>query len=203
MGAVHGVAGLERRDAAPPLLAEELAGLRRGHEQLAVGLREAPEREDLDRPGEVDLALLHDHPDPGVLGVGGLEHLHALVGLVDGVLLGDPHGGEDLVTLGVVQGDVLTLLDGVGGVLGLGQGNRDGPEQAVGHPHAVADAPPVGVGHEALEGREAPDAHHDQVADLTRGQGELGQRRRALPLRGQGPAFEQERPQLAPAVRID
>ena len=95
--------------------------------------------------------------------LGGLVDHHALVLLVDGVLLGHRHGGQDLAGLGVGQCDVITFIDALGGDFVGGQGDRDRPEQTVGHLHAVTDAFPVCVGHEAFERGEATDTHHNDV----------------------------------------
>jgi len=117
-----------------------------------------------DRAGEVDVTLGHDHLHPWMLDVGGLVDHDALVGLVDGVLLGQAHGRHDLVTLGVDQRDLLTLVEAVGqGPVG-GEGDRDRPEQAIRGLHGIADPLPVEARHEAVERGETTDTEHDQVA---------------------------------------
>ena len=49
--------------------------------------------------------------------VGGLVDLHAFMVLVDGVLLGDGHGGENVVAFGIEQRDFITVFQFVGGGL--------------------------------------------------------------------------------------
>ena len=164
--AVHRVTGLERRHRGPAVFLELFTGFGRRQELVAVLFLELADREHLHRTGDVHLALGHDHLDARVLEVGGLVDHHALVRLVDAVLLGHLHGGHDLAGLAVHQGDIRAFLDAVRGELVGRERDRDRPEQAVGHLHAVAHALPVGLGHEAGERGEAADAEHDDVADF-------------------------------------
>ncbi len=122
--------------------------------------------------------------------------------LVDGVLLGHLHGGEDLVTLGVEQRDFLAGIDAVGSRLVGGQGDRDRPEQAVGHLHAVADAFPVGVGHETRQRREAADTHHDDVAGFTGRDVHLRKGGGTVFFCSERIAFEQQRLEISTAVGL-
>ena len=170
---MHRVAGLEGRYLGPAQLLELGTGLGRGHELLAVFFLEAAGGQDLDRTGQVVLALRHDHLDAGVLEIGGLVDLHALVGLVDAVFLGHLHGAHDVAAFAVDQCDLVAGLDRF--VIGR-QGDGDRPEQAVGHLVTVAYAFPVAVGHEAVQRGEAADAHHDEVAGFARGHLDLRQR---------------------------
>ena len=77
------------------------------------------------------------------------------------VLLGHLHGAHDFAGFAVNQGDIVADLDAF--VVGR-QGDRNGPEQAVGHFVAIAHTLPVSMRHEAVERREAADAQHDKVA---------------------------------------
>jgi hypothetical protein len=65
---------------------------------------------------------------PGLVGFGHLE------------FFGDLHGGHDLVAFGIVQGDFVADVDGVGIFLAGVQGYRDRPEGAVGHQEVFTDA---------------------------------------------------------------
>ncbi|MCZ7654297.1 MAG: hypothetical protein M5R42_08385 [Rhodocyclaceae bacterium] len=139
-----------------------------------------------------------------MLQVGGLEDHGAFVRLVDGVLLGDLHGGEISPLSGSSSATSEPVLmpsattSSVDSVMGIGQ------EQAVGHFHAVAHAPPVAVRrHEAVERREAADAQHDDVALLAQADLDFRQRLRACQFGLERLALQQQGPQCAPAVRID
>jgi hypothetical protein len=56
------------------------------------------------------------------------------------------------------------------------------------------------VGHEAFQGGEAADAHHDQVAGLARGHLDLGEGLGTGQFGFAGSAFEQQRLQFATTV---
>ena len=75
--------------------------------------------------------------------------------------------------------------------------------QSGGHLHAVANALPVGMGHEAVERSEAALAHHDDVTLLAGADRDPGQRRRAGQFGLERLALEQQRAQTATAVRVD
>ena len=133
----------------------------------------------LDRAGEVHLALLHHHLDAGVLEVGGAEHRRALVRLVDRVLLGHRHRRQRFAGLRIDQRDRRCRSRSRRRRAVGGQRDGDRPEQAAGRLHAVADALPVGAGHESLERREAADAEHDDVALFARAHATPAASRRA------------------------
>src|SRR4030067_749319 len=65
--------------------------------------------------------------------------------------------------------------DGAGEGFPRREGDGDRPEEAVlgGHLVRVADALPVRLPHEAVEGRESPDPQHDEGAGLAAGQRDL------------------------------
>ena len=154
-------------------------------------------------PARFTSACSEHHLDARVLGVGRAEDRRALVRLVDRVLLRHHHRRQRLPVVGIDERDLVPGADRVDERLVGRQRDRDRPEQAARRLHAVADALPVGVRHEALERREAADAEHDDVALLARADGEPGQRRGAAPFRFQRVAGEQQRPQVAAAVRIN
>jgi len=138
-----------------------------------------------------------------VLHVGGLKHRGALVSFVDCVLLGHLHGGEDGAVVGIDQRHIAGDLDALGGGLVGGQRDRNRPEQAGGHLHAVTDTLPVGMGHEAVERGEAALAHHDDVALFAGADLDLGKRCRAGQFGLECVALEQQGTQTAATVRID
>ena len=141
-----------------------------------------PLGEDLDRSGDVHLFLLHDEGDAGVGGIVRPEDRLALVGLVDLVGLADGQDPHRLARLLVHESDVLAFLEALR--LPLGRGERDGdrPEDAVRHLVVVADALPVVLPNEAVEGREGADAHHDEVGRFAGRHLDLGERLGPLPL---------------------
>ena len=96
---------------------------------------------------------------------------------------------------GSISAISLPVRDRAGGALVGGQRDRDRPEQAARHLHAVAHALPVGMGHEAVERREAADAEHDDVALFARADAQPGQRRGARASRRRAP-----RPRAAAAA---
>ena len=102
--------------------------------------------------------------------------------------------------VGVGERDLGAGRDRVGEAAGRRERDRDRPEEAARGAIAVADAAPVGLGHEALERREAADAEHDEVALLARGDAQRGQTRGpgASPRRGRR---LQERAASAPLLR--
>jgi hypothetical protein len=85
-----------------------------------------------------------------------------LVGLGHFELFCDLHGGKNHPV--ALQGNLFAHVDRVGVGLADVQGNRYRPEGAVGKGKVIANAFPVGLGHKAIQGAEAADAHHDQVA---------------------------------------
>ena len=200
---MHGVARLEGGDLRPAERGEQRARLARRHEQRAVPGGVAAGRQHLDRAGEVDLALVHHQPDARVCGVGRPEHGRALVLLVDRVFLGDQHGRQHLAAVRIDEREILAGPDGSGERGASRQRDRNRPEQAARGLHPVADSPPVGMRHEAVERREAADAEHDDVAALARGDDQARERGRAPLLRGEGGALEQEWAEVAAAVRVN
>jgi len=179
MGTVHGVAQLQGGHFAPSAFFENLAGFGRAVINAGVFCRIFTFAEYLDRAGEVDRALFHDHLDAGMIILGDLPELiggggafthedffafPGLVGIGHREFFGDFHGGHDLFAFGIEQGDFVAFLDTVGFILSHIQAYRDGPEGAVGRQKVFAYAFPVGLGHETRQGAEPADADHDQVA---------------------------------------
>ena len=173
--AVHGVAELERRHRAPPLVLEEPARLVRSHVEPRVPRRVPALAQHRHRAGQVHLTLLQDIGHAGMRGIGRPEHLLALVGAVDRVLL--PHGEHrhQLPGLLVHEGDVLPFPQSPGLLPPGRERDRDRPEGAVGQPELVAHPPPVRLPHEALERGEGADPEHDEIGRLPRGDRESGE----------------------------
>jgi hypothetical protein len=204
VGAVHGIAQLQRRHRVPAALLEHLARLGGPLIEALELLGEVRLGEHLHGAGQVYLGLIHHHLDARVRHVGGPEDLLALVLLVDGVLLGHLHGGHQRVRFGVPERDLLADLDGVGEGFPRREGDGDRPEEAVLGRHLVrvADALPVRLPHEAVEGRESPDPQHDEVAGLAAGQRDLLEAVRLLALVLARLPFEEQALELLASVRV-
>ncbi len=201
--AVHRIARLEGRHLGPAQALELGARLRRRHEQRAVARLEAAVGQHPDGPRQVHLALRHHHLHAGMLLVGGAEHRHALVLLVYRVLLAQRHHGERRAVVRIDERDVGADLELVGRRFVERQSDRDGPEQSVGHAHAVAYAFPVRARHEPLERRETADPEHDEIALLARADAHGRQRPGARAFRGEGFSCENEGLQRPSSVRPD
>ena len=142
-----------------PFCSKIRPGFFRPHIDAGVILGEGTFTPDLYRAGQVDFFLIHDHLDAGMGHFVGLEDLLAFPFLVDGVFFGDLHGAHHFLGLFIHQEDFLADLDAVGLALVGGQGDGDGPEDAVGQGHFVgAGTFPLGLIHEAFQGSEAADA---------------------------------------------
>ena len=147
VGAVHGVAGLERDDLAPAPLGEAGPHLGGGHPQGAEVVVER-QLDALEPAAHVErLGLVEQEVDAGVLGVRGPEDLLGLglaVGLPD--VLDVEDGQHD--ALGIAQGE-LAPGSSVGGELLVDvEHDRHRPQRAVGEAHVLADALVVGLGEE-------------------------------------------------------
>ena len=184
VAAVHGVAQLQGGYIAPAAIFEQLAGLGRTMVDAGILGGIVAFAEHLDRAGQVDRFLLHDHLDAGVVFFGDLpeffggggafahEDLLAfpcLVGFGQLEFFGDLHGGHDLVAFGIVEGNFITIVDGGRIFLAHVEAHRYRPEGAVGGQEVFADAFPVGLGHEPGQRAEAADTDHDQIAFDARG----------------------------------
>ena len=112
----------------------------------------------------------------------GAEHLLALVRLVDGVFLGHLHGAHEGLGLHIPERHFLSDRNGLGQAFLGGKGDRNRPEQILLARQGVvfAAALPVCLAHEAIERRKGADAHHDQIAGLAAGDGNLLQALRFL-----------------------
>ena len=176
MRAVHGVAELKSSNLGPAALVHFSTELSRSHIGAGELGGEFALRKDLNLASKVEGLLSENHLHarmvggsqfPELLGIGAmtLEDFLALVLLVffgHFVALADLHGSVDFAVAD--EGNFLSGLDILGIFSGDVHGDRNGPEGAVGEEHVVADALPVGLVHEAIERREAADAHHDEVA---------------------------------------
>ena len=85
--------------------------------------------EHLDRSGEADLFLFHDHLYSGMIILGNFPEffgsrsafahidflaLELFIGLSHFKFFGDLHGGHDFITFGVVKGNLIAFVDAVG-----------------------------------------------------------------------------------------
>ena len=179
--AVHGVTQLQGGNLLPAAFVHLFAQLGGGHVHAGELFGEFALRQDFHGAADVVFFLAQDHLHAGMV-IGGhfpelfgvrtaaLEHQFAfplLVGFGHFVDVFHLHGGHHLTLAD--QGDFFADLQGLGVVSGHVQGHRHGPEGTVGQQHLFAHALPVGLVHEAVQGREATDAHHDQVALGARG----------------------------------
>ena len=176
MRAVHGVAQLQGGHFLPAAFVHLGAQLGGGHVHTGELLRIFALRKHFDGAGQVEFLLGQHHFHAGVVAgghfpklfgvrAGAFEHQLAFplfVGLGHLVDFLDLHGGHNLALAD--QGHFLTGFQALGISGGDVQGHRNGPEGAVGKRHFFANALPVGLVHEAFEGRKAANAHHDQVA---------------------------------------
>ena len=200
VGAMHGIAGLKRRHFRPAALLEHGADFGRGQKQIRELLAEKAGGEHAYLAPQIHVTLFHHHAHTRVIDVGGPEYGAALVLFVDGVFLAHGHGGKRPASLRIDERHVAAFGDTVGGGTVHGQSDGDGPEDPIGHAHVVANAAPILISHEALEGSESADAHHHDVAHFT------GAQRHSSQIRGAGElgiklgTFEEQRPQRGRAV---
>jgi len=169
VGAVHGVAGLEGDDAAPPLAGELGA-------QLGRRLPQRPEvvvdrhLQPLETAADGDrMGFVQQVRDPGMIGAGGAEgRLRARleVGLPD---LLDVQRRQHH-PFGIAQRQHAAGLERGGELPGDVEHDRDRPEGAVGQAQGRADGVVVGPVHEAGERREAAVEQQLEVAELPRGE---------------------------------
>ena len=178
---VHGVTQLQGGNLLPAAFVHLGTQLGGGHVHAGELFGEFALGQDLHGTGQVVFLLGQDHLHAGMVigghfpelfGVGAfaLEHQFAFplfVGFSHFIDFFDLQGSHDLALAD--QGHFVTGLQALGIFSGDVQGDGHGPEGAVGKGHLFADALPVGLVHEAVQGREAADAHHDQVALGARG----------------------------------
>ena len=179
--AVHGVAQLQGGNLLPAAFVHLFAQLCGGHVHAGELFGEFALGQDLHGTGQVVFLLGQDHLHAGMVigghfpelfGVGAfaLEHQLAfplLVGFGHFIDFFDLQSSHDLALAD--QGHFVAGVQALGVFSGDVQGHRHGPEGTVGQGHLFAHALPVGFVHEAVQGREATDAHHDQVALGARG----------------------------------
>jgi len=199
VGTVHGVARLESSHLGPAHFLEFGTGLCRGHELLAIFFHKTARGQHFDRTRQVVFTLSHDHLDTRMFHVGRLINLHALVCLVDGVFFRDLQGRQDFARFTIGQRDFGTGLDGL---VIRGQRDRNRPEKAIGHFHAIANALPVGMGHEAIQRGKTTDTQHDNVTRFAGAHLDLRQRLGAGHFAGQCRTFKQQRLQCTAAMGI-
>ena len=176
MGTVHGVTQLQGSHFLPAAFVHLGAQLSGRHVHTRELFGEFALRQHFHGAADVVFLLGKNHLHAGMiigshvpelLGVGAftLEHQFAfpfLVGFSHLKDVFDLHGGHDFTL--AHKSHFLTGLQilGVGG--GHIQRHRHGPEGAIGQQHLFAHALPVSLIHEAIQGREAANAHHDEVA---------------------------------------
>jgi hypothetical protein len=164
---VHRVSGLEADDAAPALLLEVLARLRRVHvPRREVGRGPA---EDGDGAADERAALGVDGRDAGMRVLARAEDELGLALAVDHVAVLDLHDREQR-PVGALERDPAR------GRLALGdrERHRQRPGQAVLEVHVLDDARVVTLDHEAGERRERARGDHVEVGGLLLGHAHAG-----------------------------
>jgi len=215
MRTVHGVTQLQSGDVGPTTLVEDGAGLGRALVNALVLGRVFALGQDFDRTGQADGLAGHDQLDArmvlkgdlpelvigGIVAMALVDHLGfpLLVSFGQLELLGDLHGGVDLAP--ALQGDLIAFLDTSGVFRGHRQHDGNRPEGAIGQGHLLDDALPIGLGHEAFQGRETADADHDEVALFLTGDLNLFQAGGLLELGFLGSAFQQADDQTFASMR--
>ena len=165
MGAVQGVARLERHDLPPAQLAEigpQLVGRVAPRAEVVMRGRLEPgdAAAQIDRPGDVVQVV---HRRMGQI-VGAVDRL-GLARLVGGPLVGHRQDRQDHA-FRVAQRDVLAVLDAARERLRHVQRDRHRPERAVRQAHPLDHAVVVLAPQEPRQRREAPVHQQLQVADL-------------------------------------
>ena len=173
MRAVHGVAGLERDDLAPALLAKPPAQFRRRiAQQLEVVVHRRLDAAQLaahvDRPG----AMLQEI-DPGVMLVVGAEDAPRLGGLVGLPAVADLHG-RDQHALRIAERDVIAILEPGGELAAHVEVDRDRPDDARGQPHVLQHRVVFAAVEVPVERREGAVQQQLEVAELPRAQVPVG-----------------------------
>ena len=173
VGTVHGVARLERDEAAPAHLLELGARLG-GREAKVVEVEVLGQADALQRAADVHVTgLVEEVVDGRVAVVGGAQHHLCLVGLVDGEHVVDGQHGDEVEEL-VAQGDLLANSLVGSEVSGHIEGDGHGPHETTGQPHVVDDAVVGLLVHEAGQRGEATVQQHFDVAQLASGQDQVG-----------------------------
>mmetsp|Transcript_23936 Transcript_23936/g.37280 ORF Transcript_23936/g.37280 Transcript_23936/m.37280 type:complete len:569 (-) Transcript_23936:50-1756(-) len=173
--AMHGVTGLEGNNTDITGLAESGSGLSRGHaeigEVIVVG-----ERDSLELSSHVhSTGLVVDVLNGRVALVIGRAENHlgftSLVGSVDGSNSQDGEGVSVLIT----EGDPVSNLVLLGGLLADIEGDGHRPNFSVGQPGVLDHALVVILVEESLKGGETTIEEHLHIAQLARGEGDGGQ----------------------------
>ena len=178
MSTVHGVTGLESDHLAPSDLGKVLTKLGGGVTEsdvvvvsgLGDGLNLTTDVELLDRLVKVG--------DGGVGQVIGTKDGFGLANLVNGVDIADSDDGDGIVVTRVAQSNAGTLLDleRLHLLLVDIEGDGHGKKVAIGQTHGVEAPVVVGLVHEALQRGEATVDDEFEIAKLTLGEDELGER---------------------------
>ena len=174
MRPVHGVAQLQSGDGFPALFLKEAAAVSGAMVDIAEFMRIVALTDHFHRTAQVPAALLQDFLYTGMFGVSGFEDLPAFMLFVDLVFFPNFHRAHEGIGFAVVEGDVVTFIETCGGAVVDGQGDGDGPEDAVIEAHFIADTFPVLFAHETIQRSEGADAHHDQVRSFTAGHHDFG-----------------------------
>jgi hypothetical protein len=123
--------------------------------------------------------------------------------LIDAVFFHHRHGCQGFPGFRVNERHITAFADSVGGGAVYGKGDGNGPENAVAHAHVIAHAAPTLGAHEAGQGRETADTHHDHITCLPGADAYGRQRFGAGALGVEHSALEEQRAELGGAVGTD
>ena len=216
MGPMHGVSQLQGGNVTPASFLEHLAGLLGTHVDAFVANGIFGFAQHLDRAGQVDRFLVHDHLDAGVVVLGNFPEIlccggpfthiagfafENLVCLGHLKFFGDLHGRHDFVPFGIIQGNLVADVEAIRIFLGSVHGDGNRPESTVRQQIIFADAFPVGLGHKTGQWAEPTDAHHDQITFYARGNLDFLETFRLFLFRLQRSAFKQAAGQTFSTMR--
>ena len=161
MGAVHRLLALEADDGAPAELPEARPGVG-GVEPIRL---QAPERrpaDQVDRAGQQDVATRELVLRAGMPRIVGAVDEPGLLAPVIGEASLEVQDAERLLPR-TDQGDVLALVQRVGGSPPHRQGDRERPHEPVGEAHPFQNRPVVGLAEEPFEGAVGADGEELEI----------------------------------------
>ena len=172
--AMHGVTGLESNNTNVAVLAEGSPDLTGGHAKVVEVVVDG-EGDTFELTTEVDVSGLVEEVLNGrvTLVIGGTENHLGFAGLVGGV---DGTNSQDSegVSVTVPEGDTVSDLVLLGGLLGNIKGNGHGPDLAVDQPGVLNNGLVVVLVEETLEGGETSVEEHLDIAQLARSKSDGG-----------------------------
>ena len=177
MRTMHGVSELQSGNLAPASFFKYLACLGRLEINAFIFGRIFTLGKDLDRTGQAYFLACHEHLHARMVLKSSLQEVTLAVlalALIDlfcfpfFVFLGhlkffsDVHSGVNFTF--TLQGNIVANIDPIGIGLGGSEHHRNRPKSTVGKKHIFTNSLPVSLGHKTIQGTEAADTHHNQVA---------------------------------------